>query len=45
MAWITHCPKCGRAYEESSRENADSPMRMCSLCWLTEQGANDAQPE
>lgn len=33
MAWITHCLKCGRAYEESSRENADSPMRMCGECW------------
>ena len=30
---ITTCPKCGRAYEEQSREEADSPNRMCLDCF------------
>jgi hypothetical protein len=33
MPNITGCPLCGLCYEESSREEADNPNRMCTSCW------------
>lgn len=42
MAWITTCSRCGTAYEESSRENADHPNwaeneRLCDACFHSQQ--------
>jgi hypothetical protein len=35
---ITTCPKCGRCYEEKSKEEAYSPTRRCLPCWQEEHG-------
>ena len=49
---ITTCPKCGKAYEEQSREEADSPNRLCSECFKESRDKfkglkprNSARPE
>jgi hypothetical protein len=33
MPYITVCPACSGLYQEQSREEADSPNRMCPGCW------------
>lgn len=33
MPHITTCSKCGKAYEESSEEQANAPGRLCTPCY------------
>lgn len=33
MACTTTCPGCGRCYEETSEEEANSPSRLCLACY------------
>lgn len=37
MPNITTCLKCGKVYEESSNEEANSPYRRCLACWDAER--------
>ncbi len=37
MSHITNCLKCGKCYEETSGEEANSPRRRCLACWDAER--------
>ena len=41
---ITTCPKCGKAYDEQSREEADSPNRTCLDCFRAMLKADPLAP-
>ncbi len=41
---ITSCPKCGKACEESSMEQADAPDRLCLTCFLNDPKRAEAGP-
>lgn len=34
MSHVTTCPECGKCYEETSEEWANSPSRRCGQCTL-----------
>lgn len=39
---ITNCPKCGKCYEETSEETANSPSRECTDCWAAARAEENA---
>lgn len=45
MSAITTCPKCGSLYQESSEEEANSPTRECTKCYLDACGKSDGKPD